>query len=394
MRAFKLGLSKPKSKKNVKANASIKLTKISEINEIENTDSSGESSISISRKHLEKRSDATEGKNKLNEITTSNEDLSVTDLVKGFSQNTILKRTEEIAASALYDQQKEYEPVAGPSKMFNDRDCSFVDNSMSDFLESSPDVDKGITSFYDTSKIFNISMDVHGINTSIQDLPECKTGVKNEIINREWFRNCDMNVQETSGLNDCKDIVITPKIKPPTKSYIMSTCENYSIPKNCNPKPFYSNYKDVGDKVEIGQLVVKLQSKQACDQISFEKVVNTTSIEEWRQLLFLQQSNEMVDDMSKPEMLKSLLAGNKKYVLEPVKRPPTRSEVIEWLHKKEKPPQESDEFNVDCKELSKNLDELESSQVIGLNEDEINCSISLESTDKVSILFRYVNFNK
>ncbi|CAH2071696.1 unnamed protein product, partial [Iphiclides podalirius] len=53
IRAFKLGLSKPKNKKDVKANASNKCTKTlqseMDINEIENSDSSGDSSMSIKK---------------------------------------------------------------------------------------------------------------------------------------------------------------------------------------------------------------------------------------------------------------------------------------------------------------------------------------------------------
>lgn len=334
---------------------------------------------------------------------------SILDLVNKIS----IKHEKVLGAAETYDLNKKFEPVAGPSRINEVNDSTNETNDyLNDSYESTPEDGKGIISFYDMSKIFDISLEANlsknQINHSLKICNEMdvdtsgleensefvtktvkseiidhleKPNVKQEMVvstieeNRQEPKQMSSKIKNTQQKTNI--VTITPKIRPPTKSYIIATLDNYKIPKHKNPEPYFSDHKDVGEKVEIGQLVLKLQSKLARDQKPLEKVLNTTSIEEWRQLIFL-QSNEMSED-TKPEMLKTLLAGNKQCILQPVKRSPLRSEVIRWLHS-------NNEIVVDKVEqtkISKNIDDLENSQAIGLNEDEINSSISLEAQDKV-----------
>lgn len=332
---------------------------------------------------------------------------SIMDLVNQIS----IKHEKVLGAAETYDFNNQFEPVAGPSRINQVNDSTNIINDyLSDSYESIPEDGKGITSFYNISKVFDISLEdnqkqeqinsmdicneMH-MDTSVLDENEreCVTeNVQYEIIDCLEHRNLkqEMDVSTieenlleqteilpkiTNTQQKTSTVILTPKIRPPTKSYIISTLENYRIPKHKNPEPYFSDHKDVGEKVEIGQLVLKLQSKLARDQKPLEQVLNTTSIEEWRQLMFL-QSNEMSEE-TKPEMLKTLLAGNKQCILQPVKRSPLRSEVIRWLNSNN----ETLVDTVEQTEISKNVDDLENSQAIGLNE--INSSISLEAQDKV-----------
>lgn len=333
------------------------------------------------------------------------------DLVNKIS----FKHGKVLGAAETYDFKMQFEPVAGPSRINQVNDSTNeINDYLSDSYESTPEDGKGIVSFYNMSKIFDMSLEANEtkeqINVSMNICNEMHmdtsvleenkrdrvTGnVQDEIINCLEKRNVKQEVdvstveerryeskkispEVTNTQQKTNTVIITPKIRPPTKSYIITTLDNYKIPKHKNPEPYFSDHKDVGEKVEIGQLVLKLQSKLSRDQKPLEKVLNTTSIEEWRQLMFL-QTNEMSEE-TKPEMLKILLAGNKQCILQPVKRPPLRSEVIIWLSSNN----ETLVDKVEHTEISKNVDDLENSQAIGLIEDEINSSISLETQDKVN----------
>lgn len=349
---------------------------------------------------------------------------SILDLVHNISA----KHEKVLGAAESYDFNRQFIPVAGPSKMNQVKDSTNkINDYLSDSYESTPEDGKGIISFYDMSKIFDISVEDNEkreqinlkhsmeINNEMQVdmsvleennrecVPENEHDKIIKIVNPCVKQEMDVSTIEENQEKQIEvllkikntqqktnTVIITPKIRPPTKSYIMTTLDNYKIPKHKNPEPYFSDHKHVGEKVEIGQLVLKLQSKLARDQKPLEKVLDTTSIEEWRQLMFL-QSNEMGED-TKPEMLKTLLAGNKQCILQPVKKSPLRSEVIKWLHSNNKT-----QMEVEQTKISKNVDDMENSQAIGLNEDEINSSISLEAQDKVKTeivsLYTFVHQN-
>lgn len=417
-RPFKLGLSRPKHKKEIKMDNLENSPKSNTMNVLDEINASRETIDSISDLHLKR----TVKKEITSVIETSidtdcesvdkhqktNE--SILDLVNKIS----IKHEKVLGAAEVYDFNKQFEPVAGPSRINQVNNSSNKTNyHSSDSYESTPEDGKGIISFYNMSKIFDITLEDNHKKEQMNNSMEICTEMQMDtsILEENNYERVTENVQDqiikplqnsnmkqemdastikeiaqegkeisskvTNTEQKTNTVIITPKIRPPTKSYIINTLENYKIPKHKNPEPYFSNHKDVGEKVEIGQLVLKLQSQLARDQKPLEKVLNTTSIEEWRQLIFL-QSNEMSEE-AKPEMLKTLLAGNKHCILQPVKRSPLRSEVIKWLHSNKGTLVNKEEQT----EISKNVDDLENSQAIGLNEDEINSSISLEAQDKV-----------
>lgn len=383
MRSLKLGLSKPKSKKKpVSNNGENQSQSNADVSELDEINVSRDTIDSISSLHL-KKSVKVEPHSVIDNATDCDlkdinvQDESLLDLV-----NKVTVKHELKVADA-YDIQNKYFPEAGTSNANVKVEKHNVDISLNMSCDSSIDDDDekrlGIMSFYNTSK-FNISLD-KTLENSIITAENCTpTEEKNyvEVIERNDTET--KLLDQNSLISSSKCTVLTPKIRPPTKNYIISSLENYSIPKMRNPMPYYSDPNDVGDKVEIGQLILKLQSKSSRDQKAFDKVLDTTSIEEWRQLLFL-QTNEMTDECSKPDGLKKLLSGNKQYILEPFKKPPTTNQVKKYLETRGNDVKDETITNHD--EISKNVDELDNSQVIGLN-DEIENSISLESNEKVS----------
>ncbi|XP_048007670.1 DNA polymerase zeta catalytic subunit isoform X4 [Leguminivora glycinivorella] len=65
---------------------------------------------------------------------------------------------------------------------------------------------------------------------------------------------------------------------------------------------------------------------------------------------------------------------------QPIRKPPTKKQVEKWVEDQQN--HDKEEPQLEVKETTKILDDLENSQAIGLNEDEFNQSISLESNDK------------
>ncbi|KAG6456573.1 hypothetical protein O3G_MSEX009813 [Manduca sexta] len=396
---LKLGLSKPKNKKNetiIHHNGSNENSHLN-ISQVDEIDTSREE-INITGSHLRKDIKV-EPHSVLDTSKIIDQDVempeisnkTVTDLVNKQIKKESIKSNSKPTIAENYDTEKKYEPIAGPSTSdFKNETSRIPDTSMNDSQSSFDGNKLGIMSFYDSSKIFNNSLEFNAdeyISTCERDINiEKSINARNIDINAKFY---DVNKIKRENDTVSLDVInksmsgkklLTPLIKPPTKSDVISTLKEYKISKMRNPSPFYSDHRDVGDKVEIGQILLKVISKLSRDQKPFEKVLHTTSIEEWRQLLFL-QTNEMSQEATKPEVLKTLLAGSRKCVLEPVIRPPTRKRVKEWLLKNVSI--KSEENHIDQDDINKNIDELENSQALGLNEEEINSSLSLEASDKV-----------
>lgn len=392
MRPFKLGLSRPKSKKNVISVSNKQSESKYDGSDVDEIDVSRETIDSISNVYLQSAvkkepqsdfgssNDTTVADSQTNDVEMK--DVNITDLVNKISNKHVIKENINIGVAERYDIKQQYEPVAGTSTVAK---SLYTSQHNDDSFSSSPDDNEcGIQSFYNKSRFFDISIpleDNKNDTSYIEDTETANEDKKSQVTRYQVKdMNLSLNASKSSSDFSSTGTIVTPKIRPPTKNYVIASLEHYKIPKVRNQEPFYSDHKDSGDKIEIGQMLLKLQSKSAKDQKPFEKVLDVTSIDEWRQLLFL-QTNENNDDTTKPEALKTILAGNKQYVLEPLCKPPTTSEVIQFIQDKQN---EKIDDTIDVKEITKNLDELETSQAIGLNEDEVNSSLSLETNDKVS----------
>lgn len=393
MRPFKLGLSRPKSKKEEPKNLLEKSQSNMDTSEIDEINASRETIEDISDSHL-RRAIKLEPESMLEKSVQSviGDVETNSDVVNDSIVNLVNKITEnnhtplQPGPAENYDLYNKFEPKPGPSNVQCKNTLRLNFNDSSNDLDSSPENKLGIMSFYNMSKIFDMSLEDHSDhNDSQQTIVQKETHAKTDIYSTEiktsqntFDEDVKVKNEHSDTIKKYKDFrILTPRTKPPSKAYVMSTLQQYNIPKIRNLEPYYSDHKDVGDKIEIGQILLKVNSKLSRDQKPFEKVLDTTSLEEWRHLIFL-QSNEISQEASKPDSLKLLLAGNRKCVLEPLRKPPTGDEVRKWLELRN---DESHDKNlVKNIDISKNIDDLENSQALGLGE--INNSISLEAEDK------------
>lgn len=403
MRPFKLGLSRPKSKKKTENESDDKSESTTDISQMDEINVSRETIEDISDTHLrrvvkaepESILDRSIQSDAADEVQCKIENESIVDLVNKVSKS----HEQQPVVAEVYDLEKQFEPQPGPSNIKVNHSFNQTFNESDNEIESSLESNRlGIISFYDKSKIFDITLeDTNEVVNESQESVKTERFEpmfvdKREIIevnhtevemeSDEILKEENVKTEQNVTLFERKGLkILTPKIKPPTKSYVCLSLPQYNIPKVKNPEPYYSDHNDVGDKVEIGQMVLKVNSKLSRDQKPFEKVLDMTSIEEWRHLLFL-QTNEMSQESTKPDALKKLLAGNRNCILEPVKKPPTSKEVKMWLLSKDGEVKQEDKSGND-EDISKNIDELDNSQALGLKY-EIS-SISLEVDEKVSL---------
>lgn len=398
MRPFKLGLSRPRPKKERTEESDSKSESTTDISQMEE--------INVSRDTIEDISDGflrgvvkTEPDSTLfeksmitdpdNAVKREIENKSILELINSVTESH--KRLEPLAEA--YDKQNNYEPEAGPSNFKTNESFNETLNEST----QSENEKLGIISFYDTSKIFDTTLENQKDDTA-SDFEESFNDIAIKTEEVSFVKETETNVSEDKVVikESPKEIkkenasiipakkpktkILKPKIRAPTFDEVYSTLHEYNIPKVRNLTPFYSDPRDVGDKVEIGQLVLKVGSKLARDQKPYERVLNRTTIEEWRQLLFMQSHQSMSQEAIKPEDLRIFLAGNRKCVFRPIMKAPTRKEVEEWIKNK----------NADCKkeeiiensiDASKQNDELDNSQALGLNE--IDNSINMDNDEKV-----------
>lgn len=129
--------------------------------------------------------------------------------------------------------------------------------------------------------------------------------------------------------NDPKGILITPKLKAPTRAEFISTMEQYNIPFINNQQPFYSDYNDVTGNVEIGNRVLKLSSNSIADLPEFETVFEGLREKRIKTLQKLYPELKLTKSEISQLVLKH--CEKRDVFVTPVKKPPTRKEVETWL---------------------------------------------------------------
>lgn len=406
MRPFKLGLSRPRPKKERTEESDSKSESTTDVSQVEEINVSRDTIEDISdgflRGVVKTEPDSTLFDNSMiadpsNAIKSEIENKSILELVNNITESD--KHLQPRLAET-YDQRNNYEPEAGPSNIKTNESFNQTLNESIMSTESVLGNDKlGIISFYDKSEIFETTIENH-----IEDTPsDVEEGIKDIAIKTEnvsYVEDTKANISEGKAastdppteikkedislipLRKPKTKILKPKIRAPTFDEVYSTLQEYNIPKVRNLTPFYSDPRDVGDKVEIGQLVLKVGSKLARDQKPYERVLNRTTIEEWRQLLFMQSHQSMSQETIKPDDLRIFLAGNRKCVVRPIVKAPTRKQVEEWI-KNKNANNKQEEIIENSIDTSKQIDELDNSQALGLNE--IDNSINMEKDEKVRL---------
>lgn len=121
----------------------------------------------------------------------------------------------------------------------------------------------------------------------------------------------------------------TPKLKPPSRSQIVSDITELNLPHVRNLQPFYGNVNDVTGSVEIGLTVLKLSSHTTADVPPFDTIFNTLEGMRKQQLQLMYPHVKL----TKPQLtnLKMRHCANALIKIVTAKRPPTRAECEIWL---------------------------------------------------------------
>lgn len=125
--------------------------------------------------------------------------------------------------------------------------------------------------------------------------------------------------------------VWVPKFYPPSVDDIRKSLARCGIPEHRCETPFYGDASDVTRKVDVGHNVLKIPSKTITELEEFTSCFGFEGIESWRRDNFKQLYPNA--DLPKTNLYASL-TGRSECILQPVKMPPSRQEVIEWLRTK------------------------------------------------------------
>lgn len=285
-----------------------------------------------------------------NKIVHSPEDESSPDYNEDNNVN------KNALTSSAYDRCHNYIPEAGSSRIadISVKEKEIESLSLTPSLEDSQldESDGGIVSFYNTTHYQDTSFSdgefVQHSPMNISKLPSAnqKPSLKEDdsavrlhydtSFSPEGAKSRIINVTErgTNKYNAIKENnkikVLVPMLHPPSWNEVRSTMPEHGIPFCIHEQPFYSNAKDVGNQIEVGQIILKIKSKTLASLKPFQSdVTNSNSLEVWRENMFL--TNNITQDKLNVKDLASLLASNRPCVLTPVMRPPSPQEVKDWL---------------------------------------------------------------
>ncbi|XP_077293942.1 DNA polymerase zeta catalytic subunit [Arctopsyche grandis] len=290
-----------------------------------------------------------------NRNTSNHDDLSKNEYDNLLSIDDKIKSSKTLTASQ-YDRQNNYVPQPGTSKISKNIDED-INLSVSTLDES---INQNIISFYDTS-IYNDTNVFNNVNkeeispTPIKLKNVASTNLRSSIITKNKNYNSDLKLwlndstsdhlenkikinnfemdcnSDCSPQNGFKKLIFIPKISPPSYTDISSTMEDYSISKQCNPIPFYSNFKDVGAQIEVGRIILKIKSKQLNDLKEFNSnLIENCGLVSQREKIFIQSN------LSQPNLdvhnLDTILTTNRSCILMPVVAPPSFNSVKNWMN--------------------------------------------------------------
>lgn len=250
MRPFKLGLSRPKSKKNVISVSNKQSESKSDGSDVDEIDVSRETIDSISNVYLQSAvkkepqsdfgssKDTTVADSQTNDVEMK--DVNITDLVNKISNKHVIKENINIGVAERYDIKQQYEPVAGTSTVAK---SLYTSQHNDDSFSSSPDDNEcGIQSFYNKSRFFDISIpleDNKNDTSYIEDTETANEDKKSQVTRYQVKdMNLSLNASKSSSDFSSTGTIVTPKIRPPTKNYVIASLEHYKIPKVRNQEPF------------------------------------------------------------------------------------------------------------------------------------------------------------
>ncbi|XP_060525444.1 DNA polymerase zeta catalytic subunit isoform X2 [Cylas formicarius] len=138
-----------------------------------------------------------------------------------------------------------------------------------------------------------------------------------------------------------ENIILTPKIKAPTRDCIEKSLGQYGIPHISYSGAFYGNVEDCTGSVEIGQNVLNIPSKTTAHLKEFES--HNDALNKFRRLI-VETTVKLNWNQNNLKKLKLNHCGNGGLIITPLKKPPSMRSVNKWVDE-----------NTNSKSISKKL---------------------------------------
>lgn len=166
--------------------------------------------------------------------------------------------------------------------------------------------DKGTVKFDEklSKKKLNKSFAIKHISQEAGPSYSSTSYSKNKSLenNLNFFKQ---SIQHITTFDGC--YIWKPKHDPPTRIEVAESLKQFGIPEVRHEQPFYSNPQDAKGRIEIGNAILKVSSKTSIDYPNFESAFNILN------------------------PIKSTIATNNVAIITPIKEPPTRREVENWI---------------------------------------------------------------
>ncbi|KAL3277041.1 hypothetical protein HHI36_012402 [Cryptolaemus montrouzieri] len=266
-----------------------------------------------------------------------------------------------LSTSALYDIINDYQPQEGTSKCYSNKLLSpktpeSSRDSLSQELRNLKTRDHNSFEYYSGSKFISSeedSMDYPVLNGTINDIiPINKnlmhlSGSSSDIICGQKSSQNSSEMLKESSIPSYNFIHYKPQYKPPTRRDVEQSLCNLEIPQVRAQEPFYSDANDATGSLEIGYNVLKIQTMTSADAQDFESTFS--GIDDFRKKFFPKVSSKSKQHAVENSRYSYCKESN--CMITPVKKPPSRQEVKNWLKEKSLQPKDSTKSKLKKKKI-------------------------------------------
>ncbi|KAJ3664973.1 hypothetical protein Zmor_000501 [Zophobas morio] len=248
-------------------------------------------------KTIEEFSSSGEPKSNTDDTPQANHEQSEEEIFED-QKNTV----PTLTAAELYDIQTNYRPKEGCSSKFT-QDSQNSDTKSSD--------------------LFPV-LEQESAQSTPQDL--------DTTITPDLYPTPDSISQNSNTRENKTRRIITPVLRPPTRAEVVSSLDQLNIPHVRYQTPFYSDPADATGSIEVGHRVLKIPTKTIMDLEDCK--TRYDGIDAYRKTKMPANMKWTRENVNK---IKLSYCSENSRIIEPVKHPPTRKEVEDWLKRQREP---------------------------------------------------------
>lgn len=134
--------------------------------------------------------------------------------------------------------------------------------------------------------------------------------------------------------DDTLTLFSKPKFNPPTRGAVVTSLNKYNLLHVKHQDPYYSNVEDVTTGIEVGLALLKVLSKSTIHLTEFETKLD--SINTIRKSHMNKVSHNMKWNQNNINNLALSFITNRTALLTPIRKPPSKQDVINWIMDKNK----------------------------------------------------------